>query len=119
MSIEGAGLAISTAGRLPYGVAAVLVGVSALVWWLIGSLLQGMGLYLSFVVPVAASAYLFSAGPCILTIGLSATAAVVLRHIALVPDRGEPALLALFLIESSVVTILIQRLKCTDAESRT
>jgi signal transduction histidine kinase len=95
-----------------YASAVAAVAACAVVRWLLNPLLENEGLYLAFMIPVAASAYLGGAGPGSLSAVLSA--AIASPYFVQFPAADASASvthLLLFGIEAGAVVALMQRLR--------
>src|SRR5579872_4096034 len=98
-----------------YAFAVSAVAMCAVVRWSLNPILEGQGLYLAFMIPVAASAYLGGYGPAVTSIALSAVLAGPLFAHSATEPRTQFAHLTLFCLESAAVVVLIRRLQIANA----
>lgn len=94
-----------------YGFALAAVALCAVVRWSLNPILEGQGLYLAFMIPIAASAYLGGYGPGVASITLSALLAGPLFEPVAIDPRAQLAHLTLFCLESVAVVVIIRRLQ--------
>jgi signal transduction histidine kinase len=105
-----------TAARA-YVFALAAVATCAVVRWLLSPLLEDHGLYLVFMIPVAAAAYLGGPGPGFVSAGLSAAVASPLFLNPSGLDGRVLVHLVLFGFESAAVILLIDRLQRARREA--
>ena len=102
-----------------YGFAIASVSVCALVRWLLNPLLESHGLYLAFMIPVAASSYVGGAGPGALSTLLSAAIVNPVRAPLTASDAGPgTAHLVLFVSEAAAVILLMRALQRSEDTAR-
>jgi signal transduction histidine kinase len=102
----------------PYAFALVSVGVCALARWMLNPLLENQGLYLAFMIPVAASAYVGGTGPAAISALTSAAIANPILASRAVELSGAITHLVLFGVESAAVILLIGRLQQSNRDGR-